>query len=164
WLESVHQNSKSDHGRATQTTFRLRIRKLAGLNDELMLRLFFDDKQNLNPVVTAWNEIGEQLAASKPLGDGVGLPNSESLAISMSGVDYLDIDTPGDGTNVRGAFLTSLKTSDTKYALDFEPPAEVFDPFQNAPPAQPATDDAYLFGRVKAVLDNTAITLPPEAT
>ena len=161
WLESFQsQSKKSFDGKVAKTTFRLRFRKLGALNEELLLRIFFDDQVAAHPAVAAWSELGEQLFASKPLGDGLGLPTSESLAIPMRGVDYIDIETPGDGANVTGAFLTSLQTALVKHAVDFDAPAPLADPFQN-PPATQTGDDVFLFGRVKATLAAEPVKLSP---
>ena len=34
---------------------------------------------------------------SAPLGQGLGLPSSETLAVPMDGADYLEFAAPGDG-------------------------------------------------------------------
>ena len=162
WLESVNASSqKADDGTVAKTTFRLRFRKFAGINDELMIRIFFDDEKDTSPVVTAWNEIGQSVLAPKSLGQGIGLPTAETVTMPMANVDYVEIEVPGNGSNVRGAFLSSVKKTETRHALDFDPPADS-DPFQNPPPAQSRENDAYLFGRVKATLDNSVIKLSPK--
>jgi len=147
------------------TVYRIRLRSMPGLNDQILLRLFFDDLPTAHPSVTAWSEIGEQRFASQPLGAGLGLPASESLSIPTQGVDYLDIDVPGDGTNVRKALLTTLQKTVVHTALDFAPaPAKetpVVDPFGNAAPQPTQENDAYLFGRVRATLEAGVIKLSP---
>src|SRR5581483_7319953 len=82
WLEAFEiEPQKASDGKIEKTTFRLRFRQFAGLNDELMLRLYFDDTQQ--PVVTAWSEIGNRVFAPRQLGQGLGLPSSETLTIAM---------------------------------------------------------------------------------
>jgi hypothetical protein len=81
------------------------------------------------------------------------------VTLPMGGVDYVEIEVPGNGANVRGIFLSSVKKSETRQALDFDPPADAIDPFQNPPPAPAHENDAYLFGRVKATLDNSVVKL-----
>ena len=163
WLESFQvQQKKSYEGKITKTTFRIRTRRLGGLNSEMLLRLFFNDTPAAHPAISAWSELGEQLFASKPLGGGLDLPTSESLTIPMQNVDYVDIVTPGDGANVTGAFLSSLQTAPVKYAVDFDAPAMLDDPFENEPAAQPG-DDTFLFGRVKATLSADPVKLTPDA-
>src|SRR5581483_5096586 len=141
-------------------TFRLLFRQFAGLNDELMLRLYFDDTQQ--PVVTAWSEIGNRVFAPRQLGQGLGLPSSETLTIAMAGVDYIDIEVSGDGANVHGAFVSTVQKVQSLASIDFAPSAKLTDPFNNAPTTQPTADDTLLFGRVKAVLENGTIVLSPE--
>lgn len=162
WLESVNTESqKNGEGMIVKTGFRLRFRKMAGLNDELMLRVFFDDQKDTSPVVSAWNEIGRRALEPRALGLGIGLPTSETVTIPMTDVDYVEIEVPGDGSNVRGAFLSSVKKIETRTTLDFDPPTELTDPFQATAPAPARESDAYLFGRVKATLDDAIIKLSP---
>lgn len=164
WLGGVETtNTRSTDGAITATTFRLRFRQFGAINNELLLRLFFDDQPERNPTVSAWNEIGDALFQTKPLGQGMALPSSDTLLIPMAGVDYIDIDVPGDGSTIRGVFLSSLRDTRVKQALDFQSSTEVNDPFQNAPAAQADTNDSYLFGRVKATLDASPIKLSPDA-
>ena len=165
WLESVQIHAqKSDDGRVEKTTFRLRFRRIAGLNNELLLRVFFDDTTNAaqRPQISVWNEIGTRLLAPHALGAGVGLAVSDTLMIPMAGVDYIDIETPGDGSNIRGALLSSVQKAETRSAVDFSAPPQIVDPFDNAPATTPAADDAFLFGRVKATLDAGTIFLGKE--
>ncbi len=161
WLESfsiVAPNPTA--GVPGKTTYRLRFRKFAGLNDELLLRVFFAD--TASPTVTAWNEIGTRLMDPKTLGQGLNLPTSETLIVPMSGVDYIDIDAPGDGVNVHALFLSSLQKATTHSALDFAAPAALNDPFNNSASSTPGNDDALLFGRVKATLESGVVALNSE--
>ena len=147
------------------TVYRIRLRSMPGLNDLLLLRVFFDDRADAHPTVTAWSEIGERLFASEPLGAGLELPASESLSIPTKGVDYIEIDVPGDGTSVRKAFLSTLKKTVVHTAIDFAPaPAKetaLVDPFGNAAPQPTQENDSYLFGRVRATLEAGVIKLSP---
>ena len=151
---------------APHTTFRIRLRNIQGLNDQLLLRLYFDDRASAHPTVTAWTETGECKFSSGPLGAGLELPVSESIAIPAQGANYLEIDVPGDGSNLRKAFLSPLKKTTANVALDFaenpEPAVPVVDPFEGSP-AKPVTDtDTYLFGRVRALLAADVIKLDPQ--
>lgn len=159
WLESVEIEEPEAGDVAPQTTYRIRFRKLTGINDEMMVRCFFADKEGSRPVITAWTEIGDRLLDPKTLGSGLGLPTSETFIIPMTGVDYVDIAVPGDGAGLRGVFLSSVRKSTTRQALDFDPPQTLADPFQGVPAAQPGTDDISLFGRVRATLDNSIVKL-----
>ena len=161
WLESVEFDSPKTDGTALpeKSTFRLRFRKLDGINETLLLRLIFDDNKGASPEICAWTELGERKMIPKTLGSGLGLPASETVVVTMTGVDYIDIEVPGTGANVRGAFLTSVQKAQILKAVDFEAPAKLADPFQAAPSAQPAANDAFLYGRVKATLDSSTVLL-----
>jgi len=151
------------------TVFRIRLRSMPGLNDTILLRLFFDDRPDAHPTVTAWSETAERGFASGPLGAGLELPVSESMSIPTQGVDYVDIDVPGNGSNVHKALLTTLKKSTVATALDFAPAAvpgaadPVVDPFGNAAPQPISENDSFLFGRVRATLQAEVVKLAPLA-
>lgn len=181
WLESVQivpaetpaetiEPGLPEEKAPPHTVYRIRLRSMPGLNDLLLLRVFFDDRPDAHPIVSAWSEIGVCSFTSAPLGAGLDLPVSESLSIPTKGVDYLEIDVPGDGTNVRKALLTTLKKSVVSTALDFAPtpaknaPDPVADPFGNAAPQPTLENDSYLFGRVRATLEAGIIKLSPATT
>jgi len=174
WLESVQVIPAETPGEIStlglpeekqppHTVYRIRLRSMPGLNDLLLVRVFFDDRADAHPTITAWSETGNRLFDSAPLGAGLELPASESMAIPTTGVSYLEIDVPGDGSNVRKALLTTLKKTSVNTALDFAPPATkgapVNDPFGNATPAATSENDVYLFGRVRATLEAGVIKL-----
>ena len=165
WLESVQVIHNEAAGKQpASTTFRLRLRSLPGLNDSVFLRLFFDDKVEAHPVVTAWSETGDQRFASAPLGAGLGLPASEAMAIPTQGVDYIEVEVPGDGASVHKALVATLKKSEVGTAFDFEPAAAVNDPFGGSAQAKPTQGDLFLFGRVRATLEPGTVKLNSKAT
>jgi len=161
WLESVEFDAPVAEGAEApeKTTFRLRFRKVAGINDNLLIRLFFDDLKGKSPAISAWTELGDLIAGPKTVGSGLGLPDSETATVPMKGVDYIDIVVPGDGSNVKGAFLSSLGRTQIWKSIDFDLPTTLADPFQGSTAASPGKNDSYLFGRVKATLDNSAPAL-----
>lgn len=162
WLESVQKATEPVNSAEPQrTTFRIRLRRLGQLNDQLQLRLFFDDLPDAAPNVTGWSETGAQQYQSPRLGGGLRLATSETLIIPTSNVDYLDVNVPGNGSNLRSAFLATMKKAETLHGLDFDKPPEVEDPFSNLRKSEPATDDSYLYGRVKASLESPPATLTP---
>ena len=164
WLQSVQRDLLPPDNAALGTTiFRLHFRPLHQLNEQIQLRLFFADHPGRTPTITGWSETGEQRFVAPPLGNGLGLPTSESLIIGLREINYLEIAVPGDGSNLRGAFLTTLKKIERQHALDFEPLTAIDDPFENRPPARASVDDAYLYGRVKATLDRGTARLAPGA-
>jgi hypothetical protein len=160
WIERVETDTiQADGTNAAKTVYRVRFRRFAGLVDEILLRVYFDDIAGAQPVVSGWNEIGEQMTAPQTLGQGLGLPSSQTLRIPMAGVDYVDITVPGEGGGVRGALAVALRDTQTREALDFGGTAEVTDPFGNAAPTLTGTDDVLLFGRVKATLEPGVVPL-----
>jgi len=175
WLESVQMvddptDLAQGKGTArTETVFRIRLRSMPGLNDTLLLRLFFQDKAEAHPVVTGWSETGDKRYTSPRLGAGLELLASESLVIPTAGIDYLEITTPGDGSALRQAFLASLRRGETQNAFDFVPrpgAARFTDPFEGSAadlPALPAENDTFLFGRTRAILEAEPVRLATES-
>ena len=163
WIERVEKQTikpdVSQSGQATKTVYRIRFRHFAGLVDEVLLRVYFDDQTGAQPVVSGWSEIGAQVIAPRTLGQGLGLPSSETVSIPMAGVDYVDIDVPGEGDTVRGALALALHKAQTTEGTDFGGTPAVVDPFGNASPAVTSTNDTLLFGRVKATLEPGIIPL-----
>ena len=162
WFESF----QSDSHPATLTTpprtvFRLRMRRMDSLHRDVLLRVYFDDLPDMQPVVTAWTETGRERFRSERLGTGVGLPSQDSVIVPVDDTDYIDVEVPGNGTNVRGAFITSLKTAETKQTFDFNRLPMLADPFGNLPENRLAADDSKIFGRVRASVDDQPVRLDP---
>ncbi len=163
WLASLGtERVTASETSPARTIFRLRFRRVGDLNNSLQLRLFFDDVKNNALTVSGWSETGTARFDSGLLGGGIGLPTSEILTLPMEGVDYIDISTDGDGANIRGVFLASLKRADIQHALDYAAPTNVSDAFDNLPPVIVKADDYSLYGRVKAALDPGVMKLTPE--
>ena len=163
WLESVQKTTEPINSTAPQkATFRIRLRRLGQLNDQLQLRLFFDDLPDAAPNVTGWSETGAQQYQSRQLGGGLRLATSETLIIPASNVDYIDITVAGNGSNVRSAFLATMKKAETLHGLDFDKPSDVEDPFSNLRKSESAAHDTYLYGRVKATLESPPTSLKPK--
>ena len=159
WMESVQVVAAEKSNPESKTTFRIRLRNFPGLNDEIMLRVYFMDEAGAQPVVTRWTELGSEVGEPKILGSGLGLSTNETILVSTAGVDYIDIEASGDGSSIRGALLCSLKNSLTKQATDFDPPKALTDPFEADAPTAPSKNDTLLFGRVKATLDDSTIKI-----
>jgi hypothetical protein len=69
------------------------------------------------------------------------------------------IQVPGDGRNLRGAFLATLQAHPMMKALDFAAPGDLIDVFERNSATPLPTNDVALYGRVKATLDNGTVKL-----
>jgi hypothetical protein len=166
WLDSVQfEAASASPGDAAHapSVYRLHFRRMAQLNTELHLRLFFDDLPGRAPSITAWSETGVQRFASGALGNGLEMPVSESLLIPMADVDDIEITVPGDGRTVRGVFLSTMQKTEMHRALDFAVEEQrTDDPFNNLPAQRPPDDDLFLYGRVRATLEPGVLKLLPK--
>jgi hypothetical protein len=160
WIEGIETESTDPTDTAPKTTiYRIRFRHFSGLVDELLLRTYFDDSATAHPSISGWSEIGNRVLGPVTLGQGLNLPSSQTVRIPMAGIDYVEIQVPGDGSTVRGLLAVALHQAITREAIDFGGAAEVTDPFGNATPATTGSDDSLLFGRVKATLEPGVIQL-----
>lgn len=157
WVESLQRITSV----AGKTIYRIRFRHLGGLGDELQFRIFFRDDVNAGPSITGWTETGSQPFSAGPLGQGFGVDTSETLLVPAGALDYLDVEVPGDGKNVRGAFVTSLRREAIWHSLDFGASDPLIDPFGVPNPTDVSEDDRLLYGRVRATLDAEPLTLDP---
>ena len=163
WLDSVTRSVvREAPGQPAKTTFRLRFRRLGDLNPEILVRVFFDDEKGAAPTVSGWSETGAPRFLHGPFGIGLELPNSETVTVPMAGIDYLDIEAPGDGANLRGLYLATLRKFDARHALDFAPESGLADPFGNSPSSPLHPEDQFLYGRVRATLDPGLMKLTPD--
>src|SRR5688500_14906509 len=156
WLDSVQFDAQpATPNAAAASVYRFHFRRMAHLNAELHLRLFFDDQPGRAPTIIGWSETGVQRFHSGPLGDALDLPTSAALLIPMVDIDDIEISVPGDGRGLRGVFLSTMQKGETHRALDFAPRSEksMEDPFDNLRSRQPDENDAFLYGRVKATLE-----------
>ena len=137
----------------TRSVFRIRLQQPAAGISDLQIRIFFDDLEGTaRPFVSFWNELGTELMRSDALGQGLGLPSSETLNVPMSGVNYLEISTPGSGTQVRGVFLSWLERAHILQPVDFPARETVREPFQILSSTRRQRNDSYLYGVVTASL------------
>ena len=63
WIERVDAETVQADGTAGAgtTVYRVRFRKLAGLVDEVLMRVYFQDAAGAQPVMSGWNEIGTRV-------------------------------------------------------------------------------------------------------
>lgn len=162
WMESFEEVPvEGTNSAPPKTVFRVRIRQMPSLHSEVLVRVFFDDVPDLHPVISTWSETGIEAFRSPALGTGTGLPTSESVVVPLKGADYIDLDFPGDGTSSRGAFISSLKTTQIQQAQDFVT-NQFLDPFGKSAPLLLDVEDSKLLGRIKAPLDSSDMRLTPK--
>lgn len=161
WLANVTTDHAAGPTGQMITTIKLQLRDVGDFDQKRLLRLFFDDHTGASPSVLGLGAAGEQKFARGPFGEGLDLPTSETLVFSPAGVATLAIQVPGDGRNLRGAFLATLQSHPMMKAIDFAAPGDLIDVFErNSAAPLPATDVS-LFGRVKAKLDDAVVKLSP---
>src|SRR5262245_54360412 len=61
WVEAVNMNSGTGADGKAKTIFRLRVSHPSPEFQVMFLRLFFDDKENAQPEIVAWDESGTQV-------------------------------------------------------------------------------------------------------
>ncbi|CAN5166619.1 hypothetical protein BH20VER2_BH20VER2_07880 [soil metagenome] len=153
WVESVNLVPvPAREGVAARTIFRIRVAHPSGDLQMLLFRLFFDDKPQQRPIVIVWDELGTQVLRSSELGGGIDLPSSDTILLPMIGVSAIDVEVPGDGTHVRGAYLDWMTSRQVAHPLHAEQREIVPEPFAAAAPLRAPEDDTETFGTVTASL------------
>jgi hypothetical protein len=152
WVESVSLVAADPKSNTASSIFRIRLNKPGDAQSVLFFRLFFYDKPASQPEVVAWDESGSQLLRSGSLGSGIDLDSSESVMIPMHGITTIDVEVPGDGTTVRGAYLEWMTSSELVHPADAGAQDSVPQPFSLTTPLHSPTQDSEHFGTVTATL------------
>jgi hypothetical protein len=160
WVEAVNMTPAA--GPNGKAVFRIRVAHPIGDYQVLFLRLFFDDKADARPEVVAWDESGTQVLRSGELGSGVGLESSDSVMIPMNGISTLDIEVPGDGKTIRGAYLDWMTSTEVIHPLNAEHRDLIPEPFSSLPPLHAPSQDTQQFGTVTATLAAETIQIGPD--
>jgi hypothetical protein len=167
WVEAVGMIPARTKDPKSKTTFRIRVAPPSGDYRLLFFRLFFDDNATAHPELVAWDESGSQVLRSGELGSGVELPSSDSVVIPMVNVAAIDIEVPGDGSTVRGAYLDWMTSSEVVHPVNAPHRDVIPEPFSSMPPLHALNQDIEQFGAVKATLSPETIrigtTLPEGA-
>jgi hypothetical protein len=159
WVEAVNMTSATGPDGTPKSVFRIRVGRPAGDFQVMFFRLFFDDNANARPELVAWDESGSQVLRSGELGSGVGLPTSDSVMIPMTGISTLDVEVPGDGKTIRGAFLDWMTSSEVVHPLNAEHRDIIPEPFSSLPPLHSPDQDLEHFGTVTATLSSETIPI-----
>lgn len=152
WIEAVSMAPTAAMDGNANTVFRIRVAHPPGDYRVLFFRLFFDDKSDARPELVAWDESGSQILRSGQLGTGINLPSSESVMIPVNGISTIDIEVPGDGKGVRGAYLDWMASSEVVHPLSAEHRDVIPEPFSSLPPLHSPAQDTERFGTVSASL------------
>jgi len=159
WVEAVNMTSDG----AGKTIFRIRVSAPSADTQVMFFRLFFDDNDKARPEIVAWDESGTQVVRSGALGSGIGLPTSDSVMIPMKGISTVDVEVPGDGKTVRGAYLDWMTSSEVVHPLNAEHRDVIPEPFSSLPPLHAPDQDTENFGTVTATLANETVSMGPDA-
>lgn len=162
WVEAMSVvPGETSPGTPQTTVFRIRLARPSTDLQVLFFRLFFDDNPEQKPQLTAWDESGTVVMQSGPLGAGIGLPTAESVMVPMVGVSTIDIEVPGDGKTVRGAYLDWMANAEVLHPLSADHRELIPEPFTAMAPLRPATQDTERFGTVTASLAAETIRIGP---
>src|SRR3984893_7407349 len=161
WVEQVNMNSGTGTDGAAKTTFRIGVSHPSPDLQVMFLRLFFDDNEKARPEIVARDESGTQVLRSGQLGSGTGLASSDSVIIPMTGISTVDIEVPGDGKTVRGAYLDWMTSSEVVHPLNAEHRDVIPEPFSSMPPLHPPAQDTEQFGTITATLAAETIPIGP---
>lgn len=159
WVEAVNMTSGVGPDGSARTVFRIQVAKPASEFQIMFFRLFFDDIANARPEIVARDESGTQVLRSGELGSGLSLPSSDSVIIPMNGISTLDIEVPGDGKTVRGAFLDWMTSSEVAHPVNVEHRDVIPEPFSSLPPLHAPEQDQEHFGTVTATLASETISI-----
>jgi hypothetical protein len=162
WVESVAMVPvPATAERATKSIFRVRVSRPPGDYSVLFFRLFFDDKADARPELVVWDESGTQVLRSGALGSGIDVASSDSVMIPMAEISAIDIEVPGDGTTIRGAYLDWMTISEVVRPLSAEHRDIIPQPFSDLPPLRAPARDIEQFGSVTATLAADTIRIGP---
>src|SRR5438874_4174147 len=162
WVEAVtFITADAQTNAAATSVFRIRLARPGGHASVLFFRLFFNDQTSARPEIVAWDESGSQLLRSGPLGTGINLESSESVMIPMHGITTIDVEVPGDGNSVRGAYLEWMSSSEMVHPANLGAQDAVAQPFATTLPLHAPAQDAEEFGTVTASLSADSVRIGP---
>jgi hypothetical protein len=160
WVEAISiVPAQKTPGVPEKTVFRIRLNRPNAESQVLFFRLFFDDNAEQKPQLIAWDESGTVVMQSGALGAGIGLPTSESVMIPMVGASTIDVEVPGDGKTVRGAYLDWMANTEVLHPVSAEHRDLIPEPFMAMAPLHAATQDTERFGTVTASLADETIRI-----
>src|SRR5215467_2260578 len=161
WVEALTllPADNTEGSSASKSVFRIRVTPPSPDYKVLFFRLFFDDKPNQQPELIAWDESGTHILRSGTLGVGMNLPSSDSVIIPMTGASAIDIEVPGDGKTIRGAYLDWMTSSQIVHPVNAEHRDVIPEPFSSVPTLHAPPEDVENFGTVTATLAQDTIRI-----
>jgi hypothetical protein len=165
WVEALTllPGEVTESGSASKSVFRIRVTQPTPDHKILFFRLFFDDKPNQQPELIAWDESGSHILRSGTLGAGMNLPSSDSVLIPMTGASAIDIEVPGDGKTIRGAYLDWMTASEIVHPVNAEHRDVIPEPFSTVPALHAPPEDVENFGTVTATLAPETIRIDAQS-
>jgi hypothetical protein len=165
WVEAVtFIPPDAQTNAAAPSVFRIRLARPGGHASVLFFRLFFNDQTSARPEIVAWDESGSQLLRSGPLGTGIDLESSESVMIPMHGITTIDVEVPGDGNSVRGAYLEWMSSSEMVHPPSAGSQDVIPKPFAATLALHAPAQDSEEFGAVTASLSADLIRIGSTAS
>ena len=162
WVEAVtFTPADTQTDPAAHSVFRIRLARPSGHSAILFFRLFFNDQTAAKPEIVAWDESGSRVLRSGSLGAGIDLESSESVMIPMHGTTTVDVEVPGDGNSIRGAYLEWMISSELAHAASVGSQDAVPQPFATTLPLHAPMEDSEEFGAVTASLSADLIRIGP---
>src|SRR5437899_5325968 len=164
WVEALTllPAQATEGGGNSKSIFRIRVTQPGRDYQVLFFRLFLDDKPNQQPELISWDESGTHILRSGALGVGMNLPISDSVIIPMTGASAIDIEVPGDGKTIRGAYLDWMTTSEIVHPVNAEHRDVIPEPFSSVPSLHAPPEDVENFGTVTATLSADPIRIDGE--
>ena len=144
-----------------KTVFRIQLAQPSSDMQLLMFRLFFDDKPDQRPRLLAADDAGGQVLQTTPLGLGLNLATSETVMVPAAGVSTVDIEVPGDGRSIRGAYLNWMTSGEVVRPMDADRRYVLPETFGGDAPLRASTADVENFGTVTATLAPETIAIGP---
>lgn len=153
WLRAVKLlPPQRKEGAATTTIFRIELAQPQEDLDVISFRLFFDDKPEHRPRLLASDNEGGVVLQTPPLGLGVNVPTSETVMVPIAGVSVVEVEVPGDGHNIRAAYLDWMKSGEVLRPVGGEQRYVLPESFGAGSPLRAPARDTETFGTVTASL------------
>ncbi len=162
WVKAVTMlPQEASEGVAAKTIFRIQLAQPSSDSQLLMFRLFFDDKPDQRPRLLASDDAGGLVLQTTPLGLGLSLATSETVMVPAAGVSTIDLEVPGDGRTIRGAYLDWMTSGEVVRPIAAEQRYIVGETFGADAALRAPVEDVENFGTVTATLAAETIAIGP---